>query len=70
MSNYGVRNGSAKDEEQICKEKSVSELSVWVYYYYYYYFIFVSLPKFNVAKWPSFCFLRNWIPVLHTEDNL
>ena len=28
MSNYGRRSGSAKDEEQICKEKSVNELSV------------------------------------------
>jgi len=33
MSNYGVRSGSEKDEEQICKEKSVSELSVYYYYY-------------------------------------
>jgi hypothetical protein len=28
ISNYGERSGSVKDEEQICKEKSVSELSV------------------------------------------
>ena len=68
MSNYGVRSGSAKDGVQICKEKLVSEL---FQYYYYYYFIFVfPPPSFNVVKWPSFCFLRNWIPMLHMKDNL